>query len=99
MTHTLGPIHSESVIVIIGGGPAGSACALKLQQLAEKNQIHPRIILYEGKRFEKKSYYNQCIGVLSPPLQDILEKDLGIPFPWNLVLRTSNGGSRPLPPE
>jgi flavin-dependent dehydrogenase len=91
MTHTLGPIHSESVIVIIGGGPAGSACALKLQQLAEKNQIHPRIILYEGKRFEKKSYYNQCIGVLSPPLQDILEKDLGIPFPWNLVLRTING--------
>ncbi len=91
MTHTLGPIHSQSVVVIIGGGPAGSACALKLQQLAEKNQIHPRIILYEGKRFEKKSYYNQCIGVLSPPLQEILEKDLNIPFPWNLVLRTING--------
>ncbi len=91
MTQTLGPINSKSVIVIIGGGPAGSACAIKLKQLAVKNNISPRIIIYEGKRFEKKNYYNQCIGVLSPPLQDILEKDLYIPFPWNLVLRTING--------
>jgi flavin-dependent dehydrogenase len=91
MADSLGPIGNGSVVVIIGGGPAGSSCALKLKELAVRNRINPRIIIYEGKRFEKKSYYNQCLGVLSPPLQDILKNDLKIPFPWNIVQRTING--------
>lgn len=91
MAESLGPIGSNSVVVIIGGGPAGSSCALKLKELADRNNIDPRIIIYEGKRFEKKSYYNQCLGVLSPPLEDILKDDLNIPFPWNIVQRTIKG--------
>ena len=85
MSIDMNPIKNGSVVVIIGGGPAGSSCALKLKKLALQKKISPRIIVYEGKRFEKKSYYNQCLGVVSPPLDQILETQLGIPFPWDIV--------------
>ncbi len=91
MSTPLGPLKDGDVAVIIGGGPAGSSCAIKLKKLAAQKKIHPRIVLYEHKRFEKKSYYNQCLGVLSPPLDKILEQDLQIPFPWEIVRRKING--------
>ncbi len=78
-------------IVIIGGGPAGSSCAIKLKRLAAFYRIQPRIILYEGKRFESKRFYNQCLGVLSPPLDEIIEEELGIPFPWEIIQRNIEG--------
>jgi flavin-dependent dehydrogenase len=84
-------ITDNSTIVIIGGGPAGASCAIKFKKQAQENGINPRIVVYEGKRFEKKSYYNQCIGVLSPPIEDILEKNLGIPFPWDIISKKING--------
>jgi flavin-dependent dehydrogenase len=43
-------------------------------------------VLYEGKDFGKSEQFNPCVGVLSPPIEEILEKDLGIPFPHHLVL-------------
>jgi flavin-dependent dehydrogenase len=87
----INPIKDNSVIVIIGGGPAGSSCAIRLKKLALQKGIKPRIVLYEGKRFEKKSYYNQCLGVLSPPLDRIMKENLGIPFPWRIVQKEING--------
>lgn len=93
MPTPLDPLKDGDVVVIIGGGPAGSSCAIKLKKLAIQKGIHPRIILYENKRFEKKSYYNQCLGVLSPPLDKILEQDLEVPFPWQIVRRKINGYS------
>jgi len=87
----LGPLKDNDVVVIIGGGPAGSGCAIKLRKLAAQRGINPRIIVYEGKRFEKKSYYNQCLGVLSPPLDKIMEEELGVPFPWKIVQKKING--------
>ncbi|NIM59985.1 MAG: hypothetical protein GTO16_13755 [Candidatus Aminicenantes bacterium] len=87
----LGPLKNNDVVVIIGGGPAGSSCAIKLKKLASQKGINPRIIIYEGKRFEKKSYYNQCLGVLSPPLDIIMEEELGVPFPWEIVQKRING--------
>jgi len=86
-----GPLKNKDVVVIIGGGPAGSSCAIKLKKLALQKGINPRIIIYEGKRFEKKSYYNQCLGVLSPPLGKIMEEELGIPFPWEIIQKKING--------
>jgi flavin-dependent dehydrogenase len=91
MSAKLGPLKNSDVVVIIGGGPAGSSSAIRLKQLCSEKGINPRIILYEGKRFEKKSYYNQCLGVLSPPLERIMEGELGIPFPWEIVQRRIEG--------
>jgi flavin-dependent dehydrogenase len=84
-------INNKSTIVVIGGGPAGASCAIKLKKLSQEKGVNPRIVVYEGKRFEKKSYYNQCIGVLSPPIEHILEGDLGIPFPWDIINKKING--------
>ncbi len=91
VSSALGPLKNNDVVVIIGGGPAGSSCAIKLKKLAAQRGINPRIIIFEGKRFEKKSYYNQCLGVLSPPLDKIMEQELGVPFPWEIVQKRING--------
>ena len=91
MSNQLIPLKDKDVVVIIGGGPAGTSCAIKLKKLAIQEGINPRVIIYEGKRFEKKSYYNQCLGVLSPPLDKILEQELGIPFPAHIIQKKING--------
>ncbi len=91
MPDSLGPINSQSTVVIIGGGPAGSSCAIRLKRICAAHEVCPRIIVYEHKRFEKKSYYNQCLGVLSPPIEAILESQLEIPFPEHIVQKVING--------
>ncbi len=91
MTNSLNPIQNSSTIVIIGGGPAGSSCAIKLRQLSQKMGKNLRVVLYEGKRFDQKSYYNQCLGVLSPPIDKMLEEQLKIPFPMHIVNKKIEG--------
>jgi len=81
----------KKTIVVIGGGPAGTSFAIKLSQLVRNRPHPPRIYLYEGKPLEKKSHYNQCLGVLSPPLPELMEKELGVPFPWFLVQKSILG--------
>jgi len=87
----LGPLKNYSTVAIIGGGPAGSGCALKLHNLSKEKGIALNIVIYEGKIFEGERQFNQCVGVLSPPIKDILEKELGIQFPFHLVQRIING--------
>ena len=91
MSRLLSPLGNHDVIVIIGGGPAGSSCAIKLKKMALQKGLEPRIIIYEGKRFEKKRYFNQCLGVLSPPIEKIMEEKLGIPFPRHIIQKKING--------
>jgi flavin-dependent dehydrogenase len=74
------PLH----VVIIGGGPGGAACALALERKAAELKKSLKITLIEGKQFRDEKHYNQCVGVLSPPLPDLMETDLGIPFPIDL---------------
>jgi len=73
-----------SRVVIIGGGPGGTACALALHRKAAERGIQLQITLIEGKQFIDEKHYNQCVGVLSPPLPSLLEEELGIEFPLNL---------------
>lgn len=88
---TLGPLISGSTVVIIGGGPGGAGCAIALKNFADALGKEIRIVLYEGKVFASSTHYNQCAGVLSPPIVDILETGLQIPFPWDLIQKVING--------
>jgi flavin-dependent dehydrogenase len=82
----LGPLVEGQTVVVIGGGPGGTSCAITLSRLAKKRNINLNIVLYEGKDFGKDEQFNPCVGVLSPPIEEILEKKLGIPFPYELIL-------------
>lgn len=73
-------------VVIIGGGPGGTACALALHRLAAEMGRRVNITLLEGKQFWDERHYNQCVGVLSPPLPELLEDRLSLPFPKHLCL-------------
>ncbi len=77
-------LSQGSRVVIIGGGPGGTACALALRRKAAERGIQLQITLIEGKQFIDEKHYNQCVGVLSPPLPSLLEEELGIEFPLNL---------------
>src|SRR5665647_1614976 len=82
-------LRNGSVVVIIVGGPAGCSCAIKLRQLAEERGRDLRIILFERKDFNL--HYNQCVGVLSPPIEEVLKKELSISIPQELIKRKIMG--------
>jgi flavin-dependent dehydrogenase len=50
-----------------------------------------QVFLYEGKSFATESHYNQCVCVLSPPIDHILEDQLGVAFPRHLIQRGITG--------
>ena len=83
MVRSLGPLQSGHV-VIIGGGPGGTACALALQRMVAELGREIRITVVEGKQFVGEMHYNQCVGVLSPPLPELLWNHLGVKFPYEL---------------
>lgn len=82
-------IVDGSRIAIIGGGPAGTSCAIKLLKEARKVNLKLKVIIFESKDFNH--HYNQCVGVLSPPIEEIFENTLGIPFPSELIKREIRG--------
>jgi flavin-dependent dehydrogenase len=85
---SLGPLTEGACVVIIGGGPGGASCGIALKRLAAAMNRSIRVVLYEGKHFAAESHYNQCVGVLSPPIDRILEEELGVAFPKHLVQRS-----------
>jgi flavin-dependent dehydrogenase/ribosomal protein S18 acetylase RimI-like enzyme len=78
-------LRDGSTVVIIGGGPAGSACAIKLLQGARSRGLDLRVVIFEGKDFSVHA--NQCVGVLSPPLEEVLANDLEVHLPRSLIKR------------
>ncbi len=82
----LGPLEDGQTVVVIGGGPGGTSCAITLSRLAKERNIDLNIVLYEGKDFGKEEQFNPCVGVLSPPIEELLEKKLGVQFPYDLIL-------------
>ena len=83
MVQSLGPLQSGHV-VIIGGGPGGTACALALQRMAGEMGRKIQITIIEGKQFVGEMHYNQCVGVISPPLPELLYERLDVRFPYRL---------------
>lgn len=90
-SQNLGPLADGGTAVIIGGGPGGTAAAIALKQGAHSLGRNLHVVLVEGKQFSNEQHHNQCAGVLSPPIADILENELGIPFPHHLSQRTITG--------
>ncbi len=90
-SNTLGPLQDGSHVVIIGGGPGGVGAALALDKLARQMGRQVAITLFEGKVFEGERHFNQCAGVLSPPIDKILQDSLGVPFPSHLIQREITG--------
>ncbi|HLB47859.1 MAG TPA: hypothetical protein VJL59_12700 [Anaerolineales bacterium] len=80
----LGPLADGGRVVIIGGGPGGVAAAIALKQGARAMGREVRVIVVEGKQFAGEQQYNQCAGVLSPPIVDLIERELGVSFPHKL---------------
>lgn len=71
-------------VVVLGGGPGGVASALALMNLAQKTGKQVKCAIVEGKEFSGDRHYNPCVGVLSPLLSDLLQDQLGVPFPYHL---------------
>ena len=78
-------LHDGSTIVIIGGGPAGSACAIRLLRGADARGLRLRVLIFEGKDFNVHA--NQCVGVLSPPIEAVLAEELDVHLPATLIKR------------
>ncbi len=84
---SLGPLADGARVVIVGGGPGGVGTALALRKLAREMGRQVDITLFEGKDLEGERHFNQCAGVLSPPIVEILETSLDVPFPRRLIQR------------
>jgi len=88
LTSTLDRLPEGGRVIIIGGGPGATACALGLHRLAAQLGQRIQITLVEGKQFagapNGHQHYNQCVGVLAPPLAEILQDQLDVPFPYHL---------------
>lgn len=82
-------IRNGTKIAVIGGGPAGTSFTIRLLKESAKRGLKPRVIIFEPKDF--MVHYNQCVGVLSPPSEELFVNILGIPFPSHLIKREING--------
>ncbi|MBN2290553.1 MAG: NAD(P)/FAD-dependent oxidoreductase [Candidatus Glassbacteria bacterium] len=72
-------------VLVVGGGPAGCSCALSLVRGAARLGRRVRVALFEHKLFGM--HYNQCLGVLSPPILQLLKDFLDLELPPHLVQR------------
>jgi flavin-dependent dehydrogenase len=82
-------LRDGSRIAIIGGGPGGAACAIRLLRNAKVRGINLRVRVYEPKQFPR--HHNPCIGVLAPPTAELLRDKLRIELPPEMVKRTIKG--------
>jgi flavin-dependent dehydrogenase len=81
----LGPLRDGGRVVVIGGGPGGASAALALKRGARSQGQSIQVTIVEGKKFFGEQHHNQCVGVLSPPIIQLIEQDLGVPFPSWLI--------------
>jgi len=86
---SLGPLQDGATAVVIGGGPAGCSVALMLLRLGRESGKRFKVRLFEPKHFGM--HYNQCLGVLSHPLLDILRDDFDIKLPDSMIQRRISG--------
>lgn len=81
----LNSLSSGASLAIVGGGPGGCSTALTILKWAKKNNIQIHVRIFEHKRFGE--HYNQCLGVLSPPINSLLKDFFDIEIPESIVKR------------
>ncbi|MCJ7752540.1 MAG: NAD(P)/FAD-dependent oxidoreductase, partial [Armatimonadetes bacterium] len=81
--------RGRGTVVVIGGGPAGTACAITLARGGGNGVPSPNVVLLEDKQFGERQ--NQCAGVLSPPGPELIAELLGEPVPESLLQRRIRG--------
>lgn len=86
---SLGPLQAGQRVIIIGGGPAGTSCAITLARAGRARGVAPRVVLIEAKRFGE--HQNQDAGVLSPPGPALVHELLGRAPPPGLFQRRIRG--------
>lgn len=82
-------LRDESRVAVIGGGPGGASCAIRLLQESRRRGMKLRVTVYEPKQFPRQ--HNPCMGVLVPPTAEILRGRLGVELPAALIKRTIKG--------
>ena len=82
-------LRDDARVAIIGGGPGGASCALRLLQESQRRGMRLRVSIYEPKQFPRQ--HNPCMGVLAPPTAEILREQLHVELPPALVKRTIKG--------
>jgi len=80
----LGPLQDGTTAVVIGGGPGGTAAAITLRREAQRLGRNIRVVIIEEKHFAGERQHNQCAGVLSPPVAELITDELGVKFPFHL---------------
>lgn len=85
----MGPLQNGDTVAIVGGGPGGTACAITLAREAALRGMELELVLFEGKNFG--AHFNQCAGVLSPPIVSLLDDLVGVALPASLVQRSIRG--------
>jgi flavin-dependent dehydrogenase len=81
--------QSPRRVAIIGGGPGGTCAALTLVRIAKARGQALEVVLFEPKDFG--AHYNQCAGVLSPPIQGLLQRELDLSLPPGMLQRKIRG--------
>lgn len=84
-------LENGDTVCVLGGGPGGASCAIALKREAQKLNKEVRVVIFEQKSFRGHRQYNQCIGVLSPPLETILKEELGVDLTKHLLLKEIEG--------
>lgn len=82
-------LRDDSRVAIIGGGPGGAACAIRLLEESKRSGMNLQVFVYEPKQFPRQ--HNPCMGVLAPPTAEILRERLNIELPPALIKRTIKG--------
>ncbi|HYO99973.1 MAG TPA: hypothetical protein VER76_07265, partial [Pyrinomonadaceae bacterium] len=82
-------LRDESRVAVIGGGPGGASCAIRLLQESKKRGLNLRVFIYEPKQFPR--HHNPCMGVLVPPTAELLREHLQLELPPALIKRTIKG--------
>ncbi|HKP71975.1 MAG TPA: hypothetical protein VJT82_03490, partial [Pyrinomonadaceae bacterium] len=82
-------LRDDSRVVVIGGGPGGASCAIRLLQESKRRGLKLRVHIYEPKRFPRQ--HNPCMGVLVPPTAELLREHLHVELPAAMIKRTIKG--------